>query len=310
MRRAMFGRASGIRPASARGRAIAWGLADALLAACGGTTGHGPVDFAVAPETTGDAGITDATVVGQDASTGAFDVAITYVDQVLPDIGPPVPVPEGGAMWPWPTCPPFLPADMNGVPLDATALETNQIPAAYDSHGNPTPAPDGSPCASYDWLAPSVSEHGQPIVDQCVASNVSGGATVWPLMPLCNWCAEAGVATAGPGAIDNASLYTLCLDLYACMSESGCGQVANPNNYCLCGDASDSTCPVQANGPCKLQELAATNTDDTMSAITKLINNYANVSSALSNPYYCGSTLNAVYQYGIGNQCFPVGNDP
>ncbi len=285
--------------------AAALGAADTVFGlACGGTTGRdsanlGATTSGAIADGGGDAGV-DATVgdgAPQDADNGAFDVVIVYVDQILPDIGPPAPVTDsGGPMWPWPTCPPFLPGNPDGTYNDASVV--NQIPAAYDNAGNVIPAPDGSACAAYPWFGTVAS-------DSCLTNAYAGSIPGLALLPPCNWCVEAGVATAGQGAVNNTPLYTLCLQLYACIEDSGCGRLGA--GTCLCGDAS-TTCQMRAAGPCAQEELAALNFDNTPEGIHNAQAFYTDTVASTNNPGYCASVLNQVYQAAASNTCWTGGN--
>ncbi len=304
MRRALRPRATGIRSTVAGMVALSasvLGLAEILLGyACGGTTGHGPVDLS-APSVGSDAGA-DATVGStgaQDASSGAFDVAIQYVDQILPEVNAPsAPVMDASTWpWPWPECPPFIPVNADGTYNDS-GTEQNQIPAAYGANGDVIPAPDGSACATYPWL-------GSPASDTCVVYNGLGSGA---LLPPCNWCMEAGVATGGPGAANAQPLYSLCLTLYGCMVNSGCSYASRA--FCLCGDAGPTeSCEQNPTGPCAQEELAATNTDNTPQGLSSLLENYENIDPGADNPAFCGSFLNQLYQFGKSrsNPCFDAG---
>jgi len=261
---------------------------------CGGTTGRS------ASEITAAAGEPDATVAeagAPDVGSTTFDVVIMYADQSLPDIGPPAPVPEGGSAWPWPwpNCPAFWPWT-NGR-YDDSGSELDQIPTEYDDAGNTIRAPDGSACATYPWL-------GSTTVDECVTSNTAGqGQYDFRILPPCNWCLEAGTATAGPGAANNDDLYTLCLDLYQCIQTTGCYQ--HDVISCLCGDASITDCQTGPAGPCAQEELAATNTDPTATAIHELFVYYENYAPTADNTAYCGAVLNDVYQSLLSAHCGP-----
>jgi hypothetical protein len=302
----MAGQSRGTRAAKRRavvGRlalvAVALAAADAVLGvACGGTTGRdssnlGATTSGSTADGGGDAGV-DATLgdgAAQDADNGAFDVVILYVDQMLPDIGPPAPATDSG--WPWPSCPPFLPGNPDGTYNDASVV--NQIPAAYDNAGNVIPAPDGSACATYPWL-------GTVAADSCMTNSCSGGPSLAAiaLLPPCNWCVEAGVATAGAGLLQNATNYSLCLTLYACIQRTGCGRVGH--DYCMCGDNS-AACQTDASGPCAKEELAALNVDNTLETIPMAVTYFDDTTPGAANPGYCAGVLNQVYQCAAGNQC-------
>jgi hypothetical protein len=248
---------------------------------CGGTTGREGLSSGGSD----DGGALD----GQDLDGGGFDVLITYVDRVLPDIVAP---PEGATSetYPWPTCAPFIPVGPDGGAVPAGA-EINQIPAEYDGDGGEIPAPDGSACATYGWL-------GSTAVDNCLTSQASGfGMGDFPFLPACNWCADGGIASQGPGAgLPN---YMLCLNLYTCALRTGCGAAENPS-ACLCGDAPASECIVDAGGPCATEELAALQA--TPSAIQTALTNYTQFDPDYDG--YCGSSLNFVFQNARTNGCF------
>ena len=100
---------------------------------CGGTTGHeglqgaNGTDGALAAL---DDASPDADLAALDA--GAFDVTISYVDRVLPDVV--TPADTGAVGYPWPACPPFIPVDPGGQPVPFGA-EVDQIPAVYGPDG-------------------------------------------------------------------------------------------------------------------------------------------------------------------------------
>ena len=252
---------------------------------CGGTTGREGLTQG-GDDLEGDASLEDA-----DLDDGSFDVALTYVDRVLPDVAAPVGA-GAEAGYPWPTCAPFLPVGADGgvVPLGA---ELNQIPAEYTDDGGEAPAPDGSACATYGWL-------GSTAVDSCLTSQASGfGQGDFPFLPACNWCMDAGVATQGPGA--GLPTYTLCLDLYACATQSGCDSADSPA-ACLCGDATATDCIVDASGPCATEELAVLQA--TPSAIQTALTNYTSFDPQYEG--YAGSALNFIFQNARTNRCFQL----
>jgi hypothetical protein len=205
----------------AAGIALVVGAGSSLFLACGGTTGQEglPKDDTSAMDAT----VAPDAFVEPDLDAGLFDVTITYIDRDLPEVAV-VAASDAAAMYPWPNCPPFIPVDGNGNPV-TLGSDLNQIPSEYTSDGGIEPAPDGSACASYPWL-------GSLSLDQCVTSEYAGAAP--PLgfyfLPPCNWAAEAGVATAGPGA--GLSRYINCINLYQCMVDSGCG--LQPSGSCIC----------------------------------------------------------------------------
>ncbi len=303
----------------------------AMCLMCGGTTGRedlpplpGEDDGAVALPVEGGA---DATIAdgGGDASiddsafVGAFDVTIMYADRALPYVGAPSDAgSEAETGYPWPTCPPFVPV-VFGKPVAPGADQLDQVPGSYDDAGQlelddagrVIAAPDGSPCADYGWL-------GSPAVDECDTSNNAGSGSVPPiLLPPCNWCSEAGTAGAGPSA--GAPRYDVCLNLYACMKRTGCGLAADGFDVtaCLCGDASTTTC-MAPQGPCGVEELAAleiaTSPDPTTqgAADQQSITHFTEVTP--SKPFYCGSSLNALFQSAItgtgATSCFAADAGP
>lgn len=266
------------------------GLVVASLAlACGGTTGREDLP-AQASSNTLDASV-DATLGAGAEEDAEFDVTIVYADQVLPEINAPPPA-DASSSYPWPSCPPFIPV-LNGmqVPL---GQELDQIPAAYDSMGDAEAAPDGSPCDTYGWL-------GSTTIDSCLTSQASGGggATDYIFLPPCNWCAEAGVAVQGTGA--GVSQYTLCLQLYECVAQSGCATEAK--GYCLCGDASGPACVTSPAGPCFAQEMAALQYP--ASQVQMALTNYNNIAPTFLG--YCAGALNNIYQTASELGCFASG---
>lgn len=253
---------------------------------CGGTTGREGL-----PDQAADAGPaeTDATLLDAGAQD-FFDVGITYVDRVLPDVVPTTPIGEAGASYPWPTCPPFIPIGPDGGPIPPGS-ELDQIPSEYDDSGAVVPAPDGSPCATYPWL-------GSTAVDSCLTSSASGwGQDDFPLLPPCSWCTDAGTASQGAGA--GTSTYTLCLALYTCAMASGCGASQSPST-CLCGDASAAACIMSPQGPCATAELAALQYRS--DSVEQALSNYTQIDPSFNG--YCGSALNYVFLNAQANACF------
>jgi hypothetical protein len=224
-----------------------------------------------------------------DLDAGTFDVAISYVDRALPDVTPPSNL-DASAGPPWPSCPPFLATGADGgvVPL---GNELDQIPAVYDDSGAEIPAPDGSACATYGWL-------GSTSADECLTSTSSGwGQGDFALLPPCNWCADAGTATQGPGA--GTANFDLCNRLYACAMRTGCGAGQAPAT-CLCGSASAADCILDASGPCATEELAAL--QYRTSSVQQALSNYTQIDPSFLG--YCGSALNYVFQSARTNGCF------
>jgi hypothetical protein len=282
-------------------------LAPAALAAvmCGGTTGRDGLQTDNGAEAGG--GTADGSAMATDGSggsdSGTFDVVVTYADRILPDVVAPrdsgAPVEAG---YPWPTCPPFLLVGPNGetttedggpVPFGS---EINQIPAiAVD--GGEIPAPDGSACATYGWL-------GSPAIDNCVTSQFAGagGAQDFSFLPPCNWCQGAGVASVGPGA--GLKLYDLCINLYVCALQTGCGALPGAA-ACLCGDAGATECILDAGGPCAAEEIAALQVAP--GSLEPALENYNDLTPlTLGNLGYCGSLLNSVFQNAITGACFSL----
>ncbi len=136
--------------------AAAWpGLWAAALgvAGCGGTTGREDAPAHISTGVADAAAGVDATV--EDLDAGTFDVTITYLDRVLPDVTAPVPVDasDAGVAADWP-CPPDLvvgPDDEAGCPEDAGAdgaCSGTLVAAEYDDAGNVIAAAEGSFCAT------------------------------------------------------------------------------------------------------------------------------------------------------------------
>jgi hypothetical protein len=241
---------------------------------CGGTTGREGL-------TVGTNGV-DATVsvpVGgdepDDASiyTDAFDVAIAYVDQALPDAATAA---EGGsgstdagqAGSGLPDCPPFLSLDSMGKQVDPSNLQNAviELPSAYAGDGGVTLAPDGSACATYPWL-------GSVALDQCLVNTEIPGNS-FDLFPPCDWAEDSGAATAGPGTGEQR--YDLCIAYYQCMMRTQCWVQPLPTKVpqwatsgffdCLCtvpiadlqgGTSLHQDCLSNPNGPCLQEGLAA-----------------------------------------------------
>jgi hypothetical protein len=248
-----------------------------------GTVGDSPEDGSASGDDGGDSTL-------QGSGNGDFDVVITYADRVLPDIGAPPPQGEAGAdgsSYPWPSCPPFLP--VRGDQVVSLAESTNQVPAVYTDDGGSAFAPDGSACASYGWL-------GSLAIDECTTRNQ--GSLNNPAFPPCNWCVGAGVAVQGTMAGEQR--YALCLALYQCIIQAGCG--ANIGS-CLCGSESTAACTGDMNppGPCAQLELASL--EERPDSVEDALVNY--VSDDPSFLGVCGSTLNAVFASASGGACFP-----
>jgi hypothetical protein len=281
---------------SKRRLAVAISLAGAAVAAvtCGGTTGREGL-----PQDNDDG--TDAESVVESGMTGLdsglFDVMITYVDQFLPDIVAPADTGQDGGGSPWPSCPPFIAVGPDGGPVPlGSALEVNEVPGDYAGDGGEVPAPDGSPCATYGWF-------GSTATDNCLLQ-LAPAEGDFAFFPPCNWCADAGVASVGAGA--GIALYNLCLDLYTCSLQTGCGaaSAAYPS-ACLCGNASGPDCIIDAGGPCAAQELAALQA--TQATLQTALENYAaDPVAAQNNPGYCGAALNYVFQNAAELGCFPA----
>jgi hypothetical protein len=273
--------------------AVAVSMAGAAIVAvtCGGTTGREglPQDDGTDAESLAEGGM-----AGLDS--GAFDVTITYVDRFLSDIvAPPDTGQEGGS--PWPSCPPFMAVEADGGPVPlGSALEVNEVPGDYAGDGGEVPAPDGSPCATYGWL-------GSTAADNCLLQLASAEGD-FAFFPPCNWCADSGVASVGAGA--GIALYDLCLDLYTCALQTGCGaaSAAYPS-ACLCGSASGPDCILDAGGACAAQELAALQA--TQATVQTALENYAgDPTAAQNNPGYCGAALNYIFQNAADIGCFPA----
>jgi hypothetical protein len=273
-------------------------LRAALAASCVGSVVSGGVVIGVAcGGTTGREGLLlpDASLPGDSSSTtvdldsGAFDVGILYADRVLPDVTAPLDATGAAeAGYPWPDCPPFIPVDSDGDPVDPS-LSINQIASAYDDAGDVIAAPDGSACAEYPWL-------GSTAIDECLTSSFNGP---FPALPPCNWCVDAGVAAAG--LRQGQSRYGLCLDLYACIVDSGCAATGASGTACLCGP-DPGQCAMDASGPCAAAELAALE----YSAMSPdVLKNYENTApSAAVFLGFCGGNLNSVLQNTLSNGCF------
>ena len=271
--------------------------------ACGGTTGR--EDLPVMTASGMDAGaVLDSTVAATEPSLDAalFDVATTYVDHVLPDVGAPPDASAGDAgASRYPNCPGFLPVDADGgVLLDpdggiALDNEFDQAPAAYDDAGNVILAPAGSPCATYGWL-------GSTAIDECTTVlSVGSGPSAYQLLPPCNSCAQAGVAAQGTGA--GQPRYSLCMDLYACIIQSGCAdqQVSN----CFCGSSTGMACTLNPVGPCEAQEMAALEEVPGSAGVLDALKQFTSLSPSFLG--VCGSTLNALFKYaGAENHCLPT----
>jgi hypothetical protein len=269
-----------------KGAVIAGALCLGAVAAsvtCGGTTGREGLTTAGS-----DAGGSDAAPGSLDLDAEAFDVGIVYDDRALPDVTAPVDAGPGAGPG-WPICPPFIPVDQSGNPV-ALGQELDQVPAVIDDAGQPSIAPDGSPCATYGWL-------GSPAIDDCVTSQTSGGQNDFIELPPCNWAVEAGVAAQGTGAGE--TRVSLCLALYACITTSGCG--ARNISSCLCGPDTNSTdCVKSPAGPCMSEEMAALELP--AASVQDALKNYFNGGTSFLG--YSGGLLNAVFLDGQSYSCF------
>jgi hypothetical protein len=272
--------------------AISLALAAVAAITCGGTTGRDGL-----PQDDDSGADAAETAIDGALDAGMFDVAITYADRVLPDVVAPADTGADGGGYPWPTCAPFVPVDQNGNPVPL-GTEADQVPGVYVDGGGDEAgelrAPDGSACATYGWL-------GSTAVDDCMTSQTAGFAHDFPLLPPCNWC--SGVATTGPGA--DLPLRDLCLNLYACAVQTGCGAVPGP--YCLCGSANGPQCFQDAGGPCLVEELSVLQATNTPTSIQNALDNYTSLQpQADNNPGYCGSALNFVLHNTQQLGCFDL----
>jgi hypothetical protein len=276
---------------------------------CGGTTGReglpmpqpvptGSTDASV--DGMGDAG--DATISNANDS-GWFDVVIEYADRALPEVSaPPEAGGDAGSRWPWPDCPPWV-AELNGKPVPVEQVSYDyEVPAEYDDAGDVllndagkvVLMPEGSACTSYGWM-------GSPAADKCTANNVY--STPYILFPPCNWCMEAGVAGAGPGA--GLPLYDLCLSLYQCMMHTGCG--AKTAGYCLCGgNGMQVTGNCDGGGPCALEELAALQLSSDPVSIQTALMHFTDVNLGSPGPGYCAEFLNNEFSNAQNYSCVVV----
>ncbi len=296
-------RIAGINPAvNARSASLVALLA--ALAACGGTTGRELLPTSAVHDgldASGEGG--DATTSGDDGGSNDatvqdnadFDVYIMYADRLLPDLGAPPPTAaadagEAGVSYPWPNCPPFLP--VRGREVVPLGMEQDQVPSDYGPDGGLVLAPDGSACASYGWL-------GSPAADDCEAMTVNV-LDDFPQLPPCNWCVDAGFAVQGPNA--GQSRYSVCLALYSCMVQSGCG--ANPVT-CICGTESTMTCIKDPNppGPCATLEMGSL--EERPGSVEDALMNYTGVNATFLG--VCGSRLNNVFYNASTGLCFPDG---
>jgi hypothetical protein len=296
-----------------RAIAIAMGLGAAGAGAgfaCGGTTGREdlPMPGADASATLdGGTDVTAADDANLDATT--FDVPIVYADRQLPDVGPPKEAGGDGDVYPWPNCPPWVPVQCEGpspIPPEACrgtpaplGSELIQEPAQYDDAGNVLVDdagivvlfPPDSGCGNYGWL-------GSVATDECTANNYTP-AEDYPILPPCNWCADAGVAIAGSGA--GRPRYDLCLELYQCMMHTQCA-TRYPAN-CLCGAGSlVNNC--DAGGPCATEEMAALEIMPDPEAIQRVIMDCYS-SSRHTCAGFCGAALNNLFTGATAGQ--PVG---
>jgi hypothetical protein len=296
-------------PALALGTVCA-GATALLGLACGGTTGQeglalgDTATVVAAVDASADATVSTA-MSAQDS--GAFDVAIQYADQDLPDISVQMTsAAEGG--YPWPNCPPFIPVNGGGKEISATLiadglLPADEVPADFSdaSDSGEVFAADGSACAKYGWL-------GSPAIDDCVATATQGatqGSSYVAEFPPCNWCADAGPVAAG--SVVGAQRYGVCLALYECIMKSGCG-FTNVST-CLCGSESPAVCKNDPNpqGPCAAEEMAALE-EPTGSTLQALEGYYqpSNVMTMSGADFTgsCAGILNGIFSSGAA--CFPT----
>jgi hypothetical protein len=285
----MAARTNGIRDGRRLRAVVASSCVGSVLLgfACGGTTGREGLSLGGV-----DASLADDSSV--DLDSGAFDVAILYIDRVLPEVSAPPPADAAGAEagFPWPSCPPFIPVDSDGDPVDLS-VNFNELPAAYDDAGQVVLAPEGSACAEYPWL-------GSTSIDSCVT--LSGTPLPFPALPPCSWCVDAGLAAAG--LREGQPRYDICLDLYACVIDSGCAAQSTTANTCLCGPDLGN-CSVDASGPCAAQELAALEYPAVSPDVLKNFTNTApNAAQFLG---FCAGNLNGLLQTAVSYDCFEAG---
>jgi hypothetical protein len=252
--------------------AVAW-----MTARCGGTTGREGLTVPVAPDSA-------APVVDLDA--GAFDVVVPYADRVIPDVAPAPAI--DAAAFPWPSCPPFIPVDSNGQPVDPNEAGTfwvDQVPSVVDDAGVPSFAPDGSACATYGWL-------GSTAIDRCLTSN---SADPFIDLPPCNWALDSGAAQSGARA--GTPRDQLCYALYDCIARSGC---ATSNvNVCLCGaNTSAEACIKAPVGPCFDEEMAALELKK--DAVSDALKDFTDTAG-----HPVAGKLNQIFQTAESNTCFP-----
>jgi hypothetical protein len=282
---------------------LALGTGGAVLGlACGGTTGREDLPAQTSPASPGmDASVvTDSTVGGSvSLDEGLFDVAIVYVDRALPDVAAPSMGADDGGGSPYPSCPGFLPVDVDGDVLLGSdggielGNEFAQAPAAYNDAGSVVLAPDGSPCATYGWL-------GSTAIDECLVQDPPG-QNDYQLLPPCNWCAEAGAAAQGTGAGE--SRYSLCMALYACMIQTGCGFTTVTS--CICGPGSNNAnCLQNPLGPCLVQEMASL--EELPTSVEDALKNETSIDPSFLGS--CGAKLNQMFKNAGGgvDKCFPA----
>ncbi|HZU85271.1 MAG TPA: hypothetical protein VE987_20210 [Polyangiaceae bacterium] len=275
--------------------ALACAPAVSIEVACGGTNGREdlPMDSVAGDATTvgdaADSGVAPGADAAGDAAVdvgnGAFDVVIVYADRELPDVGTTPGAGDAEAGSAWPNCPPFIPV-RNGRPATLMTY-TDQIPSDYDDAGNVVPARDGGACATYPWL-------GSVAADHCTTSN-SGDSFV--LLPPCNWCVDAGAAVQGPHAGE--PRYSICMRLYSCMMQSGCG---GNGLTCLCGSEDPTTtCPTDPHppGPCADLEMGAL--EETPATLQDAVQNFLDTDPAFTGS--CGSLLNALFASAVSDGC-------
>jgi hypothetical protein len=285
---------------------------------CGGTTGREGLPGVALP---GSDATTFADVVEGHASddaaaqdqttsvyTGEFDVAITYLDRVLPDVQP---AREGGTTEAGnglPDCPPFLGVDGYGNVLPIDRIDggvINEVPSDWTGDGGLTLAADGGACATYPWLT-SVA------ADECL--EYSNFGTLFPNaadLPPCNWAVGAGAATQGPQA--GRSRYDLCIELYQCFLRTRCFLVDPTTTAagCFCGvPTADPRCYTNPQGGCVQEEMGVLELPGTAASQAQyVLQHFADTTPGVVG--WVGHFLNEIFAQvsSPSSLCFDAGSE-
>lgn len=285
-------------------------------AGCGGTTGTEgapPIRGSSAP---------DATVGDPfDLDGGPFDVAIQYVDRVLPEVGPPPGQDSGGdaaSVNAWP-CPPdlcALPDDAGfGDPLPDGACPGGFVAAAFADGGGVIPAPSDSICAScspYNGGAgctpteqlfvlhdPVPPADGGMTCYQCLVNAGALDDTVFP--DTGHECNDSPLFMSIPEFPDAAVQQDFCFQTLKCIlgTSPSCVDVANAGPAdCFCGaGVTTLACAApmfQPTGSCAAEEAAGFG--QPASATVAILNMFTNTA-------WGSGQANQIFTAGISSGC-------